>query len=125
MVILAVSSCCIGCALCIQSTTMNLDVWNDLPSELQEIISEVNEDFFDSTAARLFLDMNESALNFAVDETGQEIIELSDDELERWLEAVTPLLEEWIEEMEAEGLPAIEIYELTLELADKYNEEFQ
>lgn len=105
--------------------TMNLDVWNDIPTELQDIIEEVNEEFFVETASRLFLDMNESALNFAVEETGQEIIELSDEEQERWLNKVRPLLEEWVTEMEAEGLPAREIYELTLELADKYNEEFR
>jgi TRAP-type transport system periplasmic protein len=51
-------------------------------------------------------------------ETGVETIELSDDEFERWREAVQPVFDQWIEEREAEGVPGGEMADRLFEATD-------
>lgn len=104
--------------------TMNRETWDSLPDEAQEEIEEVNKDIFENTAASLWDEMNESGLEYAKSEHDMEVIELSDDEKDKWLEALEPLKEEYINKMDDEGLPGDEVMERIEELADKYNEEY-
>jgi TRAP-type transport system periplasmic protein len=49
-------------------------------------------------------------------DTGVETIELADDEFDRWREAVQPVFDQWIDEREAEGVPAQEMADRLFEL---------
>ncbi len=102
--------------------TMNLDVWNSIPLHLQEVITEATENFFDEVAIGLWDMQNESAIDFAVAETNQEIIELSDEEKTKWIELVQPIQDQFIEEMAAKGLDGAGALQIAKELSDKYNE---
>jgi TRAP-type C4-dicarboxylate transport system substrate-binding protein len=103
-------------------TTMNLDTWNSFPKEIQDTILEVNEKIFVEVAAGLWDEICQEGFEYAVQEYGHEDIELSDEEIDRWLELLIPLHEEYIKDMEEKGFPGREIVETIKRLADKYNE---
>lgn len=54
-------------------------------------------------------------------ESGAEIIELDEAQLKEWDEALAPMVEQWIQEMSAQGYPAQEIYDRAMELNDEIN----
>ncbi len=103
----------------------------------QPFFSVMNKDKFES-----FSDADKEALNSLIgtdlsikagslfDVEGQEgleltknkraeIIELTGDTLKPWEEALKPVAEEWIKEMEGKGLPGKEIYERAMELKNE------
>ncbi len=102
--------------------TMNLEKWHSLSPELQDSLQSVSEQVFESTAMNLWDWQNESALQWAVEETGQEIITLTEAEAARWIELVMPLQADFIDSMNEKGLPGEEIMETVQSLADQYNE---
>ncbi len=104
--------------------TMNLEKWNSLPPELQDSLQDVSEQVFESTAMNLWDWQNESALQWAVEETGQEVITLSETEAARWIELVMPLQTDFIDSMNEKGLSGEEIMETVQSLADQYNETY-
>ncbi len=102
--------------------TMNLDVWNSFPSDIQEKILKVNEQIFAEVASGNWDEINTEGLQFAKEGYGHEEIELSDEEFARWMEKLVPLQDEYIQSMEEKGLPGKEVIETIKRLADKYNE---
>ncbi len=101
---------------------MNLDVWHEIPVHLQEVMTAATEQFFEEVAIGLWDMQNESALEFAINQTNQEIINLSEGETKRWMELVQPIQEEFLEEMSALGLDGKATLELVQKHADQYNE---
>jgi TRAP-type C4-dicarboxylate transport system substrate-binding protein len=102
-------------------TTMNLDTWNSFPKEIQDIILEVNERIFNDVAAGLWDVICQEGFDYAVQEFGHEDFEMSAEEIDRWLELLNPLLEEYSKNMDDKGFPGREIVETVQRLADKYN----
>ncbi|MGM0652870.1 MAG: TRAP transporter substrate-binding protein [Bacillota bacterium] len=98
--------------------TMNQEKWEALPSDLQETVQEVNEQFFEDVAAGLWDAQNEEALLWAEEEMGMEIIELDEQEQERWIERVEPIQEEFIERMNQQDLPGKDIVDTVRGLAE-------
>lgn len=95
---------------------MNEDKWNSLPDKIQKIITEVSEEFIekhgkvwnygDEEATQYFLDFG----------NGREVINLSQDEINSWIAAaVQPMIDKYITEKMALGLPASEYEEYILE----------
>ncbi len=105
--------------------TMNLETWDSIPPNLQEEILEVNERYFEEVAMGLWDKQNEAALEYAVEETGQEVIELSPEEEERWKEAAEPVLNDFVREVEDKGLPGEETLDMVRRLSEKYNEIYE
>jgi TRAP-type C4-dicarboxylate transport system substrate-binding protein len=97
---------------------MNLDVWNSITPQDQETILEINERFFTEVAMNLWDKQNESGYSYAVVEHGMEVIELPAAEIEKWLELIKPIQNEFVETV---GQPGAEALELVNSLADKYN----
>lgn len=100
--------------------TMNLDVWEGLSEDLQQIITEVTATFHEETGAALWDMQNESALTYAVEEHGLEVIELTDTEAARWIEKVEPIQDAYRAKLADQGIE-MDPLELIYELADKYN----
>jgi len=69
---------------------MNLDKWNSLDPETQQAIEEVNEKYFEEVATGLWDKQNESALKWAVEDNGMEIITLPEEESEKWIQKIKP-----------------------------------
>jgi len=99
---------------------MNQQRWDDLPADLQEVFLTVNEQFFEDVAAGLWDTQNECAVEWAVEETGQEIITLSEEEMAIWIERVTPIQEDFASRMDQLGFDGNSILETVKRLADRY-----
>ena len=104
---------------------INLDTWNSLTPELQLAIERVSEEYFEQIAMGLWDMQNETALKWAVEETKQEIITLTEQEQQVWMQLITPIQQDYIENMNKLGHPGQEILDLVKDLADEYNELYQ
>ena len=102
---------------------MNQDTWNDFPAEVQQIFEEVNEDYVYEYGV-LRTEETLAGQEFGVEEHGLEIIELDPEEEERFLEAIEPVQENYIEELNEMGYDGETIFEQVLELDDKYSEQY-
>lgn len=103
---------------------MNWDVWNSLSKDIQDAIERVSVKVFEEEACNVFDNTNASGLEYAIEKTGQEIIELSEEETARWMELLEPLHEQYVKELNSKGLPGEKILEKAKELSHKYNEMF-
>ena len=100
--------------------TMNQQKWDELPPALQEIMLEVNELFFEQVAASLWDSQNDRAVEWAIEETGQEVITLSEEERAAWIERVLPIQEDFVERMNQLGFDGEFILTTVKHLADRY-----
>lgn len=105
--------------------TMNLDKWNSLDQQTQKAIEEVNEKFFEEIASGLWDKQNKVALKWAVEEQGMQIINLPQEETEKWMELVKPIQDEFIEAMNKQGFDGKNIMDTLKALSDKYNQEYK
>jgi TRAP-type C4-dicarboxylate transport system substrate-binding protein len=101
---------------------MNKDTWNSLPPDLQEIVQEVSDEYARKYGA-LRTDYTEQGLQYGIEEHGLETIDLGPEEEEKWLSKIQPVVENWIQEKEENGLPGKEAVEIVKELDAKYSEE--
>lgn len=105
--------------------TMNLDTWNSLPPDLQSTIEQINEKYHEEVFIGAWDFICDRGLKYAIEETGHEIINLSEDETARWIELLKMIQDNFVTDQEAKGLPGREALDLTKKLADKYNEIFK
>ncbi|MBW2598582.1 MAG: TRAP transporter substrate-binding protein [Deltaproteobacteria bacterium] len=98
---------------------MNLKKWNALPKDLQKMIEEVSEEW---------VGVHGDAWDKSDDEgraytlsKGNEIIVLSEEENQRWAEAVRPVIENYISSTEKKGLPGKKAVAQVKDLLAKYN----
>ena len=99
---------------------MNSEKWDALPEDLQAIFTRVSEQFHEQVAAGLWDAQNERALEWAIEETGQEVITLSEEEMEIWINIVLPIQAEFVEKMNEQGFSGEEILETVRRLSEEY-----
>lgn len=87
---------------------MNLDKWNSLPRDIQEVFDGVSKDWGAYTSKGWDKDETKS-LEWAVTKQGVELITLPPEEEARWLKALRPIMDDYIVRMEAKGVPGREI----------------
>ncbi len=92
---------------------MNKDKWNSLSQEVQETINEINREWMEKQG-RLWDELDEGGKQFFV-ENGGEVITLSEEENDRWASRLRPILDNYVKEKEAMGLPAAEALEFCLD----------
>jgi TRAP-type C4-dicarboxylate transport system substrate-binding protein len=83
---------------------MNLDKWNSIPKDVQQIIEEVNQEWIIKTA-NAWDNSDEEGRNYTLAQ-GNEIIKLPKEESDRWAKAVFPIVEDYVAKTEKKGLPA-------------------
>jgi len=105
--------------------TMNLDKWNSLSPEVQSAIKKVNEKYFEEVAMGLWDKQNADALKWAVEEKGMEVINLSQEEIDKWINFVQPIQEEFVSKANKQGFDGQKILDMVKELAVKYNREYK
>ena len=96
--------------------TMNLDSFNELPADVQEIILEVGRDYEEQTGI-----VNKERYAKDVD-TLRELITVNEiDPAVRadWANSLAEWPQKMAKQLDAEGLPASEVLKLTLEAAEK------
>ena len=94
----------------IHELLMSKEAWDSLPIELQQILDEYFQGFM--TRWLVVAIEWETKAHDALVAGGVEMYDLSDAELARWKALLEPLIDEWIEEQEAKGIPAREAVEI-------------
>ncbi len=85
---------------------MNKDKWNALPPDIQKVFDEVNREWIEKTG-KTWDEIDKSGREFTLG-LGNKIIQLSKEEDARWAQAVKPILDEYVANMKAKGLPGEE-----------------
>ena len=97
---------------------MNKDFWNSLPSDIQDIIDDINVE-----VAEQHLIDQQKAIDGAWEDLEEliTVYTLPESEMDRWRAAVAPITDQWIAEMEAQGIPGQAAYDLMQEvLAERH-----
>ena len=89
---------------------MNKDRWEALPDDLKAIIDEHSGLEFSAMAGKQMQADDEPSRVAAV-ELGNNIIELSEDEIQAWRDASQATVDEWIAEMDDNGVGGTELFE--------------
>jgi TRAP-type C4-dicarboxylate transport system substrate-binding protein len=85
---------------------MNKDKWNSLPPDTQKIIESLNKEYIEK-AGKAWDEMDKEGKDFTT-KLGNQVISLTKQEGEKWSKAVQPMLDEFVKEKAAKGLPAQE-----------------
>ena len=89
---------------------INLETWNSLPADIQEVLEEVYQWACEERARWNTKDVQKYTEQYKNDPK-HTVIQITEEEGQLWEEAAQSYIENWIEEMEKEGLPARRIYE--------------
>lgn len=81
---------------------MNLDTWNRLPPEAQDIFRELGQNYNAALAAQV-TELREGALE-KMEADGATLIRLSDDERAEWAAALPDIAGTWVEEQAGRGV---------------------
>jgi TRAP-type C4-dicarboxylate transport system substrate-binding protein len=92
---------------------MNKEKWNALPPEIQKIIEQVNKEWIEKTGKQ-WDEIEKAGREFTL-KLGNQIIPLSPKENQRWAKAVRPIIDEYVEQMKAKGLPGEEALKFCLD----------
>jgi TRAP-type C4-dicarboxylate transport system substrate-binding protein len=84
------------------ATMINLDTWNKMTPELQEIVIDASRDMEDHNIAFLDQMFEESIAKWEA-LSGKEVLEFSDVERAKWKDLCTPIWDEWVSNCEAAG----------------------
>ncbi|MBI3014258.1 MAG: TRAP transporter substrate-binding protein [Candidatus Tectomicrobia bacterium] len=98
---------------------LNQKVWDDLPADAKQVISETTGVEESVHAAQVYMDIAEKAKSF-VKQKRSEIILLLGAEKTRWKKAVRPFSDQWVRDMEKKGLAGEKILAEAEKLAEKY-----
>jgi len=92
---------------------MNKQKWNSLPPDIQAIITEINQEWITKTG-EVWDEVDASAKTWIL-KRGNEFISLSKAEDEKWFKAVRPVLDDYVKEAEAKGIPGRAALDFALE----------
>lgn len=107
------------CYVAAQYLVMNLDTWNSLTPDTQQVLLDAGREF--SMAASVTYDDAYAAISQKAVDEGIEIFELPPDELARWQAIGQEVTEAWIAEREAEGVPAQEMFDRMQEIKAEHS----
>lgn len=96
----------------------NKDSWAKISPEDQKIIKDLLSEF-PRKIGEMYTHDTEAGYQRA-EETGINISSPSPEELQEFKDALTPLVEKWLDDMEANGVPGREVYEQMKSIAKKY-----
>ena len=86
---------------------MNKDKWNTLPADIKAILEKLNAEWLERDG-KGWDDADREGRDFVV-QRGSKIITLSAEENGRWAQKVRPLLDEYVKNTKARGLPGEEV----------------
>lgn len=108
----------IGCSFAV---VMNKDVWDSLPADVQQVIDDLGLEM--SVWTGEYMDAHcAEALGWAVEEQGLEFIRISSAEQARWDALIAPIVDDYLADMAAKGLPGEEYLARLAELCELYSE---
>jgi len=106
---------------CIE-TAMNLRTWNNLPSDIKNIIAQVSKEVLGKSVEIMMADEDRVMQKMHTDWKATLYV-LSPEEAERWKALVVPTYDGFIGELEKKGLPGKAVFDSYKALAKKYEKE--
>jgi len=91
-----------------QYVVMNKKKWNSLPPDIQKVFTEVSAEFPDYHGY-VWNYYDRAGLEYFKSLPGRELIEIPADQRPQWQAAVAPVIEKFIKDKTAKGIPAKEI----------------
>lgn len=101
---------------------MNLDVWNKLPEDLQDIILEVASEHPEDFHQIYQIQGQEEAIK-KFEAKNVQFIEPTDEDKQKVQDVAKPIRDKWIQDNESKGLPGQEIMEAFQSFIEKYEKE--
>jgi TRAP-type C4-dicarboxylate transport system substrate-binding protein len=98
--------------------TMNKEIWNSFSPDVQNTIEKINEEWIDKTVKAW--DELERLGREGCIKSGTKFYTLPKEEDERWGKLVRPILDEYVNNMKAKGLPGEEALKFCLEYLKRY-----
>jgi TRAP-type C4-dicarboxylate transport system substrate-binding protein len=98
--------------------TMNKEIWNGFSPDIQQAIEKINEEWIDKTI-KAWDELERLGMEAAV-KSGTKFYTLPKEEDERWGKLVRPILDEYVTNMKAKGLPGEEALKFCLEYLKRY-----
>jgi TRAP-type C4-dicarboxylate transport system substrate-binding protein len=96
---------------------MNKNKWNSIPPDLQKIIDQVSEEFAEKQG-KLWDELDKEGEE-ALLKKGGKMITLPKDEQARWKAQLKPILDEYVKNMKAKGLPGDEALKFNIDFLSK------
>jgi len=95
---------------------INKDKWNSLPPDIQQVFTDVSNEWIEKHA-KTWTWYDISGLQFFKTFEGREVIELTSEEVAKWVKATQSLKDQYIQERNAKGLPADQYEKYLMERA--------
>lgn len=99
---------------------MNKKAWNKLPPDLQKVMTELTGLYWSVDLNGKMADRAVAATWKKLEKAGHGVITLSPAEKAKWVKAAQPAVKQWIEAMNAKGLPGQKVYEHAEALKNKF-----
>lgn len=104
-------------------TAMNKKTWESLPEDIRKVFSDVSAEMLpDAICTAVSGEMQKGIER--VTKRGDEVIDLSGDEIARWRETAKPAWDKWVKDMEAKGLPGQAVLDEAVRLVEKYSPQY-
>jgi TRAP-type C4-dicarboxylate transport system substrate-binding protein len=94
--------------------SINLDTWNALPADVQQVLGELGDEYSRAEAAELGVRYARTLDTFRADEKVF-VTEFPPAERQRWVEALPNIAGRWVEGNEDRGVPAGEVLRIYME----------
>ena len=98
---------------------INQETWDSLPPDIQKVFDDLME-FGSIEMSRGFAASSEVGRQQVVD-AGLTLYTATPEEYQLWMDAVKTVQEDWVQEVEAKGLPGREVLTELLRLVEEYN----
>ncbi len=102
---------------------MNLKRWNALPEDIKSIFEEVTQEWID-VHGKAWDQLDVEGRNFTIS-LGNEMLSLSPEENDRWVQAVKPVMDTYVSETEAKGLSGKKVINEIEKSIEHYSTKFQ
>jgi TRAP-type C4-dicarboxylate transport system substrate-binding protein len=116
-------------ALDIMHIAMNLDTWNKLPADLQNIITGASGLLWSRHLGMVFDRANNTYLSVVQEydkkKGNPDIYWLPGDERQKWIAAISPYYDEWIKDMDSKGLQGKAVVEDLKAWVAQYTKSYQ
>ena len=99
---------------------MNKDAYAAMPDDLRAILDEKSGEEFSVFAGGVMQDFDAPARELAED-NGNNIVIVSGDDLTAWQDAVAPIYDSWIADMESKGIDGQALIDQARSLIDEYD----